>query len=103
MGTRLAGKVCIITGAGSGIGQASALLFAGEGARVVVADVDLKGAQATVERVAGSGGEAIAERRGKRVATVAIARRLVGVLWGMWRHGTTYSAARAGKYPCWEW
>ena len=36
---RLGGKVCIITGAGSGIGHASALLFAGEGARVVAADL----------------------------------------------------------------
>jgi transposase len=42
-------------------------------------------------------GESIAERRGKRVALVAVARRLVGVLWAMWRHGTTYSASRAGN------
>src|SRR5438105_9350942 len=37
---RLAGKVCIVTGAGSGIGRASALLFASEGATVVAADID---------------------------------------------------------------
>jgi NAD(P)-dependent dehydrogenase (short-subunit alcohol dehydrogenase family) len=37
---RLEGKVCIVTGAGSGIGRASALLFASEGARVVAADID---------------------------------------------------------------
>ena len=37
---RLEGKVCIVTGAGSGIGRASALLFAAEGARVVAADID---------------------------------------------------------------
>jgi NAD(P)-dependent dehydrogenase (short-subunit alcohol dehydrogenase family) len=35
---RLKDKVCIITGGGSGIGRATALLFAHEGARVVVAD-----------------------------------------------------------------
>jgi NAD(P)-dependent dehydrogenase (short-subunit alcohol dehydrogenase family) len=45
---RLDGKVCIITGAGSGIGRASALLFAREGARVVVADIDLDAARETV-------------------------------------------------------
>jgi NAD(P)-dependent dehydrogenase (short-subunit alcohol dehydrogenase family) len=79
MGTRLAGKVCIITGAGSGIGQASALLFAGEGASVVVADVDLKGAQATVEAIARSGGEAIAEQVDvtDEAQTVALADRVV--------------------------
>jgi NAD(P)-dependent dehydrogenase (short-subunit alcohol dehydrogenase family) len=37
---RLTGKVCIVTGAGSGIGQASALLFAAEGATVVAADLE---------------------------------------------------------------
>jgi NAD(P)-dependent dehydrogenase (short-subunit alcohol dehydrogenase family) len=41
---RLDDKICIITGAGSGIGQASARLFAREGAQVVVADVDDRGA-----------------------------------------------------------
>jgi len=37
---RLDGKVCIVTGAGSGIGRASALLFMAEGAQVVAADID---------------------------------------------------------------
>ena len=53
---RLANKVAIITGAGSGIGRASAMLFAKEGARVVVADIDDKGGNETVvaiHRVAG--------------------------------------------------
>ncbi len=42
---------------------------------------------------------AIAERRGKRIAVIALARRLSGVLWAMWRDGTIYDpelAARAG-------
>lgn len=34
--------------------------------------------------------DAIAERRGKRIAVIALARRLAGVLWAMWRHGTVY-------------
>ena len=34
--------------------------------------------------------DAVAKRRGKRVAVVALARRLAGVLWAMWRGGTVY-------------
>src|SRR5438093_384925 len=52
MGTRLANKVCVVTGAGSGIGQASARLFASEGGRVVVADIDLAAARETAEEIA---------------------------------------------------
>lgn len=37
----------------------------------------------------------IAERRGKGVATVALARKLAGILYALWQHGTTYEAARA--------
>lgn len=59
---RLEGKVCIITGAGSGIGQASAHLFAREGARVVVADIDLDAAQTTVEEIGSAGGRSVAEQ-----------------------------------------
>ena len=47
MGGRLEGKSCLITGAGSGIGQATARLFAREGARVFVADLDREAAEAT--------------------------------------------------------
>ncbi|HEX2646668.1 MAG TPA: glucose 1-dehydrogenase [Candidatus Dormibacteraeota bacterium] len=48
---RLDGKVCLITGAGSGIGRASAKLFAAEGGTVVVADIDLDAARETVEEI----------------------------------------------------
>ncbi len=54
----VAGKVALVTGAGSGIGRCSALLFAREGARVVVSDVDVEGGAETVERVRKEGGEA---------------------------------------------
>ncbi len=36
----------------------------------------------------------VAERRGKRVATVALARKLAGILFALWRDGTTYAAKR---------
>jgi NAD(P)-dependent dehydrogenase (short-subunit alcohol dehydrogenase family) len=60
-GARLQDKVCLITGAGSGIGQATARLFAAEGARVVVADIDDRGAKATVAGIRKNRGDAVAE------------------------------------------
>ena len=57
---RLQGKVCLITGAGSGIGRASALLFAREGASVVVADLDEAAGQATTAEIEASGASASA-------------------------------------------
>jgi NAD(P)-dependent dehydrogenase (short-subunit alcohol dehydrogenase family) len=56
---KLAGKVAIITGAGSGIGQASALLFAAQGAEVVVVDNAPRGGRETVAQIQRAGGEAI--------------------------------------------
>jgi NAD(P)-dependent dehydrogenase (short-subunit alcohol dehydrogenase family) len=54
----LEGKVAVVTGAAMGIGRASALTFAREGARVVVADIDADGGSETVALVEQAGGEA---------------------------------------------
>jgi len=56
---RLDSKIAIITGAGSGIGHAAAALFAREGAKVVVADINDTGGQDTVNLIRTTGGEAI--------------------------------------------
>ena len=51
MGDRLAGKVCIVTGAGSGIGRASAIRFAEEGARVTCVDVNEEAVRSTATEI----------------------------------------------------
>ena len=56
---RLANKVAIITGASSGIGRASAYLFAREGARLVVADINDASGEETVAVIKAEGGDAI--------------------------------------------
>ena len=56
---RLKGKVAIVTGAGSGIGETTALTFAKEGAKVTVADVVDSAGNDTVEQVRAAGGDAI--------------------------------------------
>ena len=55
----LEGKVAIVTGGSSGIGRAAARLFVRDGAKVVVADINIEGGEETVQMIAKEGGEAL--------------------------------------------
>ena len=57
---KLKDRIAIVTGAGSGIGQATAILFAGEGAKVTVVDLKPDAARATAEQIEKAGGQALA-------------------------------------------
>jgi NAD(P)-dependent dehydrogenase (short-subunit alcohol dehydrogenase family) len=62
MSARLAGKVCLITGAGSGMGRIATVRFAQEGAKIVACDVDLDAVKESVKMAEAAGGRAIAVR-----------------------------------------
>jgi NAD(P)-dependent dehydrogenase (short-subunit alcohol dehydrogenase family) len=59
---RLDGKVAVITGSASGIGRAAAVRFAGEGAAVVVSDLNLGGGESAVRECKENGGRAVFQK-----------------------------------------
>lgn len=80
MDRQLDNKIALITGASSGIGRAAALLFAREGARLVLADVDVTGGEETGQMVTDKGGEAIFVRTdvSQAAQVEALVQRAVG-------------------------
>lgn len=82
---RFSNKTCIVTGGGSGIGRATCLQMAQEGARVVIADLDLESAQATADAIAAAGGTAIAAQVdvGNAAAVQAVVNAAVGKYGGI--------------------
>ncbi|MGA2410893.1 MAG: SDR family oxidoreductase [Candidatus Binataceae bacterium] len=60
--SKLEGKVAVITGAASGMGKATALRFASEGAAIVVADLNSQGAEQVISEIAAAGGRAVYQR-----------------------------------------
>jgi NAD(P)-dependent dehydrogenase (short-subunit alcohol dehydrogenase family) len=79
---RLGGKVCVITGAGGGMGRDAAILFAEEGARVCAADVDADQADETVALCRGEALAVradVAEEEDVRAMYVAAAERFGGI------------------------
>ena len=81
MPNRLQGKVCVITGAGSGMGRDAAILFAEEGASVCVADVDLAAAEKTAAQCASAFAHRVdvADEASVKVMMDATAQRFGGI------------------------
>ena len=98
---RLAGKVAFITGAASGQGREAAVLFARDGAKVVVTDVNEEGLKETVEMVRSAGGEAAGRQVDVTDAAqvqevVALAVRSFGALNVLYNNAGVYLRGKDG-------
>lgn len=98
---RLKDKACVITGAASGIGRASAQLFAREGGRILVADCDASGAEQVVRELRTAGGEAHAftvdvGRASEVEAMIAEAERVFGGIQVLFNNAGVFPAEDGG-------
>jgi NAD(P)-dependent dehydrogenase (short-subunit alcohol dehydrogenase family) len=85
MSSRLQGKRAIVTGAASGIGRASAILFARQGAQLVIGDWNAEGLEETRKTIAAEGGKVSARRvdTGKEADVIALIEQAVSELGGL--------------------
>ena len=98
---RLEGKVALITGAGSGQGRDAAVLFAQEGAQVIVTDINEDGVKETVDIVTAAGGEAVGRQMDVADAAqvqdgVAFAVRTFGKLKVLYNNAGVYLRGKDG-------
>jgi NAD(P)-dependent dehydrogenase (short-subunit alcohol dehydrogenase family) len=113
LGTKLQGKVAIITGGAGGIGSAGARLFAREGARVVIADIDCGAGQALEGAIRKDGGEAcfipvdvsVGEQVQAMMVAVMESHGRIDVLWNNATalHGCSEHDAPVHELPEAEW
>ena len=95
---KLKDKIALVTGAGSGIGQATALLFAQEGAKVAVVDLREGAAKGTVEQIERAGGQALAIKADvSKAADVQAAMNQTMARWG--RLDVVYANAGVPQRP----
>lgn len=102
-------KVAIVTGAGSGIGRAIAILYAAEGAKIIAADLDEKGGEETVATIKAKGGEAVFIKvdsshpdENKKVVDLAV-REYGGLHIAVNNAGIAGPIKPTGEYPIEGW